>query len=72
MKHTIKEKGVRSLFRGGYATILRDCPAFGCYFVSYEWLVKNMSKDGKSGGLTSAQLLAAGGSDIYRIKLIRF
>ena len=61
LRHTVAESGVRSLFRGSIATVIRDCPAFGIYFASYEWLVRSMSKDGKAGGLNSAQLLVAGG-----------
>ena len=61
LKQTVSENGVRALFRGSWATIVRDCPAFGIYFASYEYMVRNMSKDGKSGGLNTGQLLLAGG-----------
>ncbi|CAL8071074.1 unnamed protein product [Calicophoron daubneyi] len=32
------EGGVRSLFRGTSATFLRDVPASGAWFLSYEWI----------------------------------
>lgn len=44
------------------ATQLRDCPAFGIYFASYEYLARTMSKDGTMEALTSSQLLLAGGA----------
>ncbi|KAK6025159.1 carnitine/acylcarnitine carrier protein CACL domain protein [Ostertagia ostertagi] len=50
-----------SLNRGFLATLLRDCPAFGIYFASYEYMSRKMSKDGKMESLTGPQLLLAGG-----------
>ncbi|PIO70531.1 hypothetical protein TELCIR_07613 [Teladorsagia circumcincta] len=47
--------------RGFLATLLRDCPAFGIYFASYEYMSRKMSKDGKMESLTGPQLLLAGG-----------
>ena len=43
------------------ATQLRDCPAFGIYFASYDYFARKMSKDGTMEALTSSQLLLAGG-----------
>ncbi|VDO88416.1 unnamed protein product [Haemonchus placei] len=48
-------------FRGFLATLLRDCPAFGIYFASYEYMARQMSKDGQMESLTGPQLLLAGG-----------
>lgn len=43
------------------ATQLRDVPAFGIYFASYEYMARHMSHDGTMESLTSTQLLLAGG-----------
>jgi hypothetical protein len=49
-------------FSGFLLTVIRDCPAFGTYFASYEWLVRRLSVDGKPESLTVWQLLFAGGT----------
>uniref|UniRef100_A0A7E4VYD2 Mitochondrial basic amino acids transporter n=1 Tax=Panagrellus redivivus TaxID=6233 RepID=A0A7E4VYD2_PANRE len=61
MKTIVHEQGWRFLGRGMLATQLRDCPAFGIYFASYEYMARKMSKDGSMEALTSTQLLLAGG-----------
>uniref|UniRef100_A0A914DIR9 Mitochondrial basic amino acids transporter n=1 Tax=Acrobeloides nanus TaxID=290746 RepID=A0A914DIR9_9BILA len=61
LKTVIKEQGIRTLGRGMLSTLLRDIPAFGTYFASYEIFGEAMSKDGKMESLTSWQLLLAGG-----------
>lgn len=48
-------------FRGSIATQLRDAPAFGIYFASYDYMARHFSKDGTMESLTSVQLLIAGG-----------
>ncbi|KAJ1372297.1 hypothetical protein KIN20_034418 [Parelaphostrongylus tenuis] len=57
----VAQHGYCTLFRGFLATLLRDCPAFGIYFASYEWMSRRMSKDGRMESLTGPQLLLAGG-----------
>lgn len=57
-------------FRGFLATVLRDCPAFGIYFASYDWMARKMSKDGKMESLTTPQLLFAGGQSPYHINRV--
>ncbi|XGW01935.1 hypothetical protein V3C99_014207 [Haemonchus contortus] len=57
----IAQHGYGSLNRGFLATLLRDCPAFGIYFASYEYMARQMSKDGQMESLTGPQLLLAGG-----------
>ncbi|KAK5972688.1 Mitochondrial arginine transporter BAC2, partial [Trichostrongylus colubriformis] len=57
----IAQHGWLNLNRGFLATLLRDCPAFGIYFASYEYMSRKMSKDGKMESLTGPQLLLAGG-----------
>ncbi|KAF8383657.1 slc-25A29 [Pristionchus pacificus] len=60
-KSLIQREGYGCLSRGFLATVLRDCPAFGIYFASYDWMARKMSKDGKMESLTTPQLLFAGG-----------
>ncbi|WKY10080.1 hypothetical protein Q1695_002434 [Nippostrongylus brasiliensis] len=57
----VAKHGFGNLFRGFLATLIRDCPAFGIYFASYEYMSRKMSKDGKMESLTGPQLLLAGG-----------
>ncbi|OQV21342.1 Mitochondrial carnitine/acylcarnitine carrier protein [Hypsibius exemplaris] len=47
IKQLYKEGGVRSIFRGTGATLLRDVPASGVYFMSYEWLKKATTPAGE-------------------------
>lgn len=56
-----EKEGCRGFRRGYLATVLRDCPAFGIYFASYDWMARSWSKDGKMENLTTIQLLGAGG-----------
>ncbi|KAE9553948.1 hypothetical protein FO519_002874 [Halicephalobus sp. NKZ332] len=58
----LKEEGVSKLGRGMIATQARDCPAFGIYFASYEYMGRMMSKDGTIDSLNNLQLLFAGGA----------
>ncbi|GMR59359.1 hypothetical protein PMAYCL1PPCAC_29554, partial [Pristionchus mayeri] len=57
----VQTEGIGCLSRGFIATVLRDCPAFGIYFASYDWMARKMSKDGTMESLTTLQLLSAGG-----------
>lgn len=56
-----RQQGVRGMCRGMLFTHLRDCPAYGCYFASYEFMARRFSKDGSMEGLTTLSLLLAGG-----------
>ncbi|CAI4231326.1 unnamed protein product [Auanema sp. JU1783] len=58
----IQQHGLRTINRGFFMTLIRDSPAFGVYFASYEWMTKRMSKDGKMSSLSAPQLLFAGGA----------
>lgn len=40
--------GIRSIFRGTAATLLRDVPASGVYFLTYEYLKESFTPAGKS------------------------
>ena len=43
VKKLYREGGIRSVFKGTAATALRDMPASGVYFASYEWLKKSLA-----------------------------
>lgn len=60
-----KEGGLRSVFKGSCATMLRDVPANGMYFIVYEYL-QDLAKQ-KTGSETvsmSATLIAGGAAGI--------
>lgn len=38
VKQLYKEGGIRSIYKGTIATLMRDVPAGGMYFLTYEWL----------------------------------
>ncbi|CAF0978940.1 unnamed protein product [Didymodactylos carnosus] len=62
-KKLYKEGGIRSIYRGTAATLLRDVPATGVYFTSYEWLKKKLTPEGRPVGELSAwRTLVAGGT----------
>lgn len=61
-KQLYREGGLRSVFKGSAATLLRDVPASGMYFMSYEWLQRTMTPEGKSrSDLSIPRTLFAGG-----------
>lgn len=37
-KQLYREGGIRSIYKGTCATLLRDVPASGMYFMTYEWV----------------------------------
>ena len=43
VKKLYKEGGIRSIYKGTAATALRDVPASGAYFATYEWLKKALA-----------------------------
>lgn len=47
-KQLYKEGGIRSIYRGAVATMLRDVPASGLYFLTYQYLTESLSKPGDS------------------------
>lgn len=61
VKVLYKQGGIRSLYKGTCATLLRDVPASGVYFLTYEWLKRVLSPDGKSGDLSPLRIIVAGG-----------
>ncbi|XP_027236247.1 mitochondrial carnitine/acylcarnitine carrier protein isoform X2 [Penaeus vannamei] len=61
VKVLYKEGGIRSIYKGTCATLLRDVPASGMYFMTYEWLKNVLSPPGKEGELSPVRTLVAGG-----------
>ncbi|KAI8142896.1 mitochondrial carrier domain-containing protein [Fennellomyces sp. T-0311] len=60
VKQLYKEGGIRSIFRGTGATLLRDSPGSAAYFVAYELIKKGLTpKDGSD--LSFGAVLFAGG-----------
>ncbi|KAI8989294.1 mitochondrial carrier domain-containing protein [Pilobolus umbonatus] len=59
---TIKADGPLGIFRGMGITLLRDCPSYGLYFVTYEGLKRGIqSMKGPEQSLSTFDLLMAGG-----------
>uniref|UniRef100_A0A0P4W2V4 Mitochondrial carnitine/acylcarnitine carrier protein n=1 Tax=Scylla olivacea TaxID=85551 RepID=A0A0P4W2V4_SCYOL len=61
VKVLYREGGIRSIYKGTCATLLRDVPASGMYFMSYEWLKRSMAPAGKEGELSPIRTVVAGG-----------
>lgn len=62
-KKLYKEGGIRSIYKGTAATLLRDVPASGMYFMSYEWLQRVLTPAGHSrSDLSVWRTLIAGGT----------
>ncbi|XP_076868089.1 solute carrier family 25 member 45 isoform X2 [Brachyhypopomus gauderio] len=55
----VREDGLRGMFRGAGALILRDVPCFGLYFLPYEFTCRLLTEEGKEPS-TSAVLVAGG------------
>ncbi|CAG2211486.1 mitochondrial carnitine/acylcarnitine carrier protein-like [Mytilus galloprovincialis] len=61
-KKLYKEGGIRSVYRGTGATLLRDVPASGMYFMTYEWLQHTLTPAGHDRtDLSVGRTLFAGG-----------
>jgi len=58
-----KEGGLRSIFKGSFATLLRDVPGSAAYFGVYEWMKREIIKmqGTESGQLSPIAVLTAGG-----------
>ncbi|XP_073822729.1 carnitine/acylcarnitine carrier protein colt, mitochondrial [Musca autumnalis] len=57
-----KEGGIRSIYKGSCATLLRDLPANGFYFLAYEAIQNYYKKQSGSEKVSLAVTLFAGGS----------
>lgn len=61
-KQLYRQGGIRSIYKGTAATLMRDVPASGAYFASYEWLQKSLTPEGqKRSDLSVGRTLFAGG-----------
>ncbi|KAL3852394.1 hypothetical protein ACJMK2_016045 [Sinanodonta woodiana] len=62
VKQLYREGGIRSIYKGTAATLLRDVPASGMYFMTYEWLQHVLTpKGGNRETLSVGRTLFAGG-----------
>lgn len=59
----MEEGFFRGIYRGTAATLLRDVPASGAYFMGYEMLLRYLTPEGESRAhLSPLRVLAAGGT----------
>ncbi|VDM33494.1 unnamed protein product [Hydatigera taeniaeformis] len=65
IKHLYLEGGVRNLFKGTGATLLRDVPASGVFFVSYDWIRELTSTTSKSDPGVAQTLFAGGMAGVF-------
>ncbi|CEO97494.1 Mitochondrial carrier protein [Plasmodiophora brassicae] len=61
MKKIVAEEGVRGLFRGMNATIIREVPCYAAQFYTYETLKTVIRRRDQVGPLDTSQQLFAGG-----------
>ncbi|XP_076358640.1 mitochondrial carnitine/acylcarnitine carrier protein-like [Tachypleus tridentatus] len=62
VRQLYKEGGIRSIYRGTCATLLRDVPASGTWFLTYEFLQKMLLPKGKSRSeISPIRTMFAGG-----------
>lgn len=47
VKKLYKEGGMRSIYKGTAATLMRDVPASGVYFATYDWFKKALADPSK-------------------------
>jgi len=59
-----KQGGIRSIYRGSVATMMRDVPASGLYFLTYEVLKNYISDNGKKEIGILGTILAGGSAGI--------
>ena len=61
-KQLYKTGGIRRIYKGTCATLMRDVPASGMYFMTYEWLQRVLTPEGGSrSDLSVGKTLFAGG-----------
>ncbi|XP_056662310.1 mitochondrial carnitine/acylcarnitine carrier protein-like [Monodelphis domestica] len=58
LKAVYREAGIRGIFKGTVLTLMRDVPASGVYFMTYEWLKNVFTVERKIG---AAGIVVAGG-----------
>uniref|UniRef100_UPI003AAAC2B0 mitochondrial carnitine/acylcarnitine carrier protein isoform X1 n=1 Tax=Centroberyx gerrardi TaxID=166262 RepID=UPI003AAAC2B0 len=47
VKQLYRENGIRGIYKGTALTLMRDVPASGMYFMTYEWLKHSLTPAGK-------------------------
>lgn len=60
VKSLYKTGGIKSIFRGTGATLLRDVPASGVYFLTYDW-IKMVLSGGNTADLSLGATILGGG-----------
>uniref|UniRef100_A0A1L8DEP0 Putative mitochondrial ornithine transporter n=1 Tax=Nyssomyia neivai TaxID=330878 RepID=A0A1L8DEP0_9DIPT len=61
-KQLYKEGGMRSIYKGSFATLLRDVPASGLYYLTYEFTKEKIgARMGTEGGVGLLGTIFAGG-----------
>ena len=58
-KALYRQGGLRSIYKGTVATLLRDIPASGTYFMTYEGIKRVLTPEGSN--LSSGRIIVAGG-----------
>lgn len=61
LHHLHRTEGFRGVFRGYGITLCREIPAFGSYFVSYDWFCKLFSGFSTDAEMGTIPILLAGG-----------
>jgi len=61
IRQLYRQGGIQSIYRGTAATLLRDVPASGMYFMSYEIIKRGLSGGDAEAGLSPLKTIAAGG-----------
>ncbi|XP_015788897.1 mitochondrial carnitine/acylcarnitine carrier protein-like [Tetranychus urticae] len=62
VKALYRQGGIRSIYKGTAATLLRDIPSNGAYFIGYEWIQRVLTPEGKSrSDLSAGRTIIAGG-----------
>uniref|UniRef100_A0A4W4H6P8 Solute carrier family 25 member 20 n=1 Tax=Electrophorus electricus TaxID=8005 RepID=A0A4W4H6P8_ELEEL len=62
VKQIYREGGIRGVYKGTALTLMRDVPASGMYFMTYEWLKSILTPEGKNPNeLSVPSVLFAGG-----------
>uniref|UniRef100_A0A2P2HWW4 Carnitine/acylcarnitine carrier protein-like n=1 Tax=Hirondellea gigas TaxID=1518452 RepID=A0A2P2HWW4_9CRUS len=61
VKQLYKAGGIASIYKGTFATLLRDVPASGMYFMSYEWIKAALTPAGQEKQLSPLRTVVAGG-----------
>ncbi|XP_073324111.1 mitochondrial carnitine/acylcarnitine carrier protein isoform X2 [Pagrus major] len=71
VKQLYRESGIRGIYKGTALTLMRDVPASGMYFTSYEWLKNILTPPGKR---MSAVEIPAGLKELlqgYTVEVLR-